>query len=362
MLTKSADDRSRRLQLLADLQQSRDITADQRTWLRDEWQRTQRGQQGERDAAHYIDSNYKDSESFAVLHDLRLVVDGEVAQIDHLLINRMLHFFLFETKCFNGKVQINEHGEFTVTYPGERQIGIPSPIEQSLRHERILAKVLDQLGISGRVGTQPSFHHAVLMHPKSIIERPDPQRFDTRQVVKADQIDTWLQRYVDKEIGTLRVLASAVNLHSLETLKQWGEKLARQHRPADPLALPAFMKPRTPKVTVQPGSTPAPVLARPMPTLAMPAAAACPEAAGTVEPAVSAINKANPKPEVHPAPVAPSLAPDGGPDEALRRKLVCVTCRTKITYAEGKFCWNNEPRFGGFQYCRDHQRDLPPRR
>ena len=40
---------------------------------------------------------------------------------------------------------------------------------------------------------------------------------------------------------------------------------------------------------------------------------------------------------------------------ALRKKLVCVTCRQKITFPEGKFCWGNEARFGGFQYCREHQ-------
>jgi hypothetical protein len=43
------------------------------------------------------------------------------------------------------------------------------------------------------------------------------------------------------------------------------------------------------------------------------------------------------------------------PDEGLKKKLVCVTCGTKISYPEGKFCWNNEKRFGGFQYCREHQ-------
>lgn len=308
MLIKAADDKSRRLQLLKDLQQSSQITPSQRTWLREEWTRTQRGLQGERDAAHYIDSHYKDSELHAVLHDLRLVVDGEVAQIDHLLINRMLHFFLFETKCFSGEVHINDHGEFTVSYPGERRLGIESPIEQSLRHERILAKVLERLGITGRAGTQPSFHHAVLMHPKAVIHRPDAKRFDSSRVIKADQIDTWRQRYVNQDIGMVRILASAVNLHSLDTLREWGEKLARQHRPTDPLALPDFMMPRP----ANPPSTPAPA----------------------------------------PASVP---APAPAPDEALRRKLVCVACGSKISFAEGKFCWNQAERFGGFQYCRQHQ-------
>jgi hypothetical protein len=48
----------------------------------------------------------------------------------------MLHFFLFETKCFNGELEINDRGEFTMGYAGERRFGIESPLEQSLRHER----------------------------------------------------------------------------------------------------------------------------------------------------------------------------------------------------------------------------------
>ncbi|WP_088287324.1 hypothetical protein [Ideonella sp. A 288] len=31
------------------------------------------------------------------------------------------------------------------------------------------------------------------------------------------------------------------------------------------------------------------------------------------------------------------------------------TCGAKLSFAEGKFCWNNEARFGGLQYCREHQ-------
>ena len=337
MLIKAADDKSRRLQLLKDLQQSSQITPSQRTWLREEWTRTQRGLQGERDAAHYIDSHYKDSELLAVLHDVRLVVDGEVAQIDHLLINRMLHFFLFETKCFSGEVHINEQGEFTVTYPGERRLGIESPIEQSIRHERILAKTLERLGITGRAGTQPSFHHAVLMHPKAVIHRPDAQRFDSSNVIKADQIETWRQRYVNQEIGLVRVLASAVNLHSLDTLREWGEKLARQHRPADLMALPEFMKPRA-----APQASPAPLATSQGVAFASPKGPALAGASAYPAPESSA----------SPPSALPAAAP---PDDALRRKLVCVACGSKISFAEGKFCWNQADRFGGFQYCRQHQ-------
>ena len=45
-------------------------------------------------------------------------------------------------------------------------------------------------------------------------------------------------------------------------------------------------------------------------------------------------------------------------EDSRQRKLVCCTCDAKISYEEGKFCWNNERRFAGLQYCRTHQADF----
>jgi hypothetical protein len=94
----------------------------------------------------------------------------------------------------------------------------------------------------------------------------------------------------------------------MDTIKTWGDKLKRQHRPADLLALPDFMKPK---------------VAKPPPAAAQVAA----------------------------SPVAQPAAADA----SFAKKLICVHCREKITFSEGKFCWNNAKRFDGLQYCREHQ-------
>ncbi len=59
-----------------------------------------------------------------------------------------------------------------------------------------------------------------------------------------------------------------------------------------------------------------------------------------------------------PAPVVP--APNALPaqvvaDDTIAKKLICAHWRAKISYPEGKFCWKNAKRFGGLQYCREHQ-------
>lgn len=309
MLLKSADDKSKRLMLLEELQKSNQLDYQQKKWLREELQRYKKGIQGERESAHYLDSYFKDGENHVLLHDLRFVIDGDVAQIDHLILNRTGHMFLIETKNYSGDLIVNEHGEFTVQYDQDT-FGIPSPWEQSRRHERILAKVLERLEIVGRIDKQPDFHHVVMMHPKAVIKRPDPKTFDTSFLIKADQFPTWHGKFAEKMSAGV-VLKALFNIRKLETVVEWGEKLKRQHRAPDMLTLPDFVKPRA-KVEMPAVVSPSPVLQA---TIAPPAVVA----------------------------------------DAPEKRLICAHCNSKISYSEGKFCWNNSKRFNGTQYCREHQ-------
>jgi hypothetical protein len=313
MLIKSADDKSRRLALLQDLQQSPMLDARQKEWLRVELRNLTAGIKGEREAAFHLDGHYKDGQNNVLLHDLRFVLNGETAQIDHLVINRTGYMVLIETKNYSGDLEVNAHGEFTVRY-GKERYGIPSPYEQSRRHARILSKLLERLEISTRTDKLPEFHNVVMMHPQAIIQRPDAKTFDTSFLIKADQFRAWHEKLVDG-FSTGGVFKALFNLRSPDTIREWGEKLKRQHRPADQMDLPDWMqpKPQLAKAVMEPRPA-APVFA------------------------------------AAPATPAPTQA------EAPRvKKLICAHCREKISYPEGKFCWNNANRFGGLQYCREHQ-------
>ncbi len=313
MLIKSVDDKSKRLALLQDLQKSSLLNARQKEWLRVELRNLTAGIKGEREAAFHLDGHYKDSQNNVLLHDLRFQIDGEVAQIDHLVINRTGYMVLIETKNYSGDLEVNAHGEFTVRY-GKDRYGIPSPYEQSRRHARILSKLLGLLEISTRTDKLPEFYNVVMMHPQAIIQRPDTKVFDTSFLIKADQFRAWHEKLGDG-IGTGGLFKAILNVRSPDTIKEWGEKLKRQHRPQDLLDLPDFMQPK-------------PQLARAVmePRPAAPVFAAAPTAP------------------------APTLA-----DASLVKKLICAQCREKISFPEGKFCWNNAKRFGGLQYCREHQ-------
>lgn len=291
MLIKSADDKSRRIALLESLLDAPQLSAEQKAWLQREAKNLRYGVQGERDAAHYIDNHFADAPNHAVIHDLRLEHEGQVAQIDHLVIARGFTLYLLETKNFSGNVQINDFGEFSVSYGPGKAFGIPSPLEQSRRHENILIKVLEQLGISGRIQRKPDFIHVVLIHPKGSIQRPDAKKYDASNVIKADQFASWREKNVEKSMSALQTLGAVLNLRSADTVREWADALVRLHRPADLLALPDFIQPR-------------------------------------------------------------AVADDSG---AIKKRCICESCGAKISYAEAKFCWNNPQRFGGTQYCREHQ-------
>lgn len=247
MLLKTADDKSKRLALLEELQRSTMLSAFQKKWLREELMRLRKGIQGEKDSAYYLDQYFKHGANHVVLHDLRFVIDGDVAQIDHMVINRGFGIYLFETKNYSGDLVINEHGEFTAQYD-DMHFGIPSPIEQSQRHARLLQRLLKHLGIGNRIGGEMSFFHVVLLHPKAIIKRPARNTFDTTNVIKADQFPSWHKQFVDKEGTFGETLKLMANLRGLDTIQDWAKKLVRQHRPADLLELPDFMQPNPAQV------------------------------------------------------------------------------------------------------------------
>lgn len=320
MLIKSPDDKKKRLRLLEELRNSDRLTERQKDWLQGEYRRLAPGIAGERDAAHYLDLSFSDSKNHVVLHDLRLEADGQIAQIDHLVVDRLLTFFLLETKTYNGSLHINEQGEFMAEYSGERRYGIESPLEQSRRHETVLKKVLERLEITGRAGTAPSFIHIVMMHPKAIIHRPPADKFDTSMVIKADQFATWHKKFIDK-MGATTVLAGMVNLRGRDTVKGWGEALKGEHRPTNPLGLPDFMKPKVIVPTaphISPNDAPK---------------------------HKEVLTRGNRVPIQRPSPSPPTESPTP----------VCATCGKRLTQNVAKFCQDKVAWFGGKLYCYDHQ-------
>lgn len=232
MIIKKADNRDTDVQELQQLLCCQ-ISAKQRFLLEREIKCIGSGIRGEESSAYFIDFRYHDNQNWAVIHDLRLELNGFVAQIDHLLINRFLDIYVLESKNYYYGIKISPEGEF-LAWNGKSYVGIESPVEQNKRHISLLEKVVAQRGLlPTRLGiTMPaSYHNYVLVAPNSRIDRPASAKFDTSMVIKADALVESISKRVDS-MGVVSTLATMGKVVSLETLETFARSLVKLHRPA----------------------------------------------------------------------------------------------------------------------------------
>ncbi len=191
------------------------------------------GERGEREVAYEIEFHYRDDPEVMTIHDLRLECDGRVAQIDHLIINRLLQFWMCESKSVGEGVEINEHGEWMAYYGGE-PVDIASPIEQNKKHALVLRKIFAKGLLTlpeQRVSTlRPDIKGVVVLPKHAGILRPRSRSVSLAEgldyVIKADQLCTRIER----EGKTIRAAVGAT-LVSRETVQSVARQLAALHTP-----------------------------------------------------------------------------------------------------------------------------------
>lgn len=231
MLLKSADDKTLQLAQLESLLARTGLSPTQKTAIERERNSLAAGVSNEKDSAYHIDFRFGQSRNWVVLHDLRIEEKGRVAQIDHLLINRFLEFYVLESKSYSSGVQINDQGEFSI-WVGRRSVGIASPIEQNQRHISVLRDLLDALPMPSRLGIRlnPSLQSYVLVSERATIKRPAERLAEYSSIIKADMLATKIDREVD-EAGALKALSSVAKMVSSEAIESIGRLLVMEHKP-----------------------------------------------------------------------------------------------------------------------------------
>lgn len=316
MLIKAADDKQADLDALADLLTRPDVNGATRKRIDQEIRTIRAGVRGERDAAYEIDFFCRDRPKWAVLHDLRIEVDGLVAQIDHLLISRLLIFWVCESKHFAEGVAINDHGEWQRYWNGRAQ-GMASPVEQNRKHTVTLRRLFDSgiVTLPRRLGItlKPDYRSLILVSNEARIARP-------RREAKLDGLDTvikaeQLAQTIDKQLNQANPLILA-RLISTTDLERLARDLAALHRPSHvdwaarfglgPEPQHATRDPRTQEISsTATGEVPSPT------------------------------------------------------QEAQKQRLVCAVCGERVSITVARFCWFNKPRFGGRILCMDCQKRAP---
>lgn len=186
------------------------------------------GERNEQNSAYYLDFRFKDSPNWVVIHDLRLDFKGRVAQIDHLVINRFLDVFVLESKNYYYGVKVTEEGEFLV-WDGKGYQSVESPYEQNRRHIQVLQQVVDETNLAPtRLGfaIPVTYRNVILVAPTSKLIKPKKAPFDLEAVIKADAFVSLAEKMIDD-----KSVVGAAKLIGTDTLQEFGQKLARLHRP-----------------------------------------------------------------------------------------------------------------------------------
>lgn len=320
MIIKHADNRNRDIDELNALLTLPYVDAATQKKIQEEIQRIRSGIKGENDAAYIINFHYGDhSKNWAVIHDLRVEYQGRVAQIDHLLINRLMEIYICESKNLNEGIAINEYGEFTAFYQGKPR-GIESPVEQNKRHRLLLKKMFNdgEIELPTRLGLKmkPRFRPLILMGKSARITRPKNSKADyLEQIIKADQIRETIENDT-KKIGLADGIG-IVKIISTDTLYDFAENIAAAHIPAEYNWKKRFgIIVPVPKATAPKQAQAAP---QPVP-----------------QPAVS---------EVKPKPAS--------------KRPICPDCGKTLTQKNIDFCQNDKTRFQGKVYCFNCQKNHP---
>lgn len=311
----------------------------ERRWAEKELTFALAGVDGEKEAAYHIDFYLKNSKNWIVLHDLRLECEGRVAQIDHLLINRLLETYVVESKNLKTKVRYQNGGWERLK--GNEWEGFPCPIEQNRRHILVLKELIEARQLSPtRLGVSlSSYFNAVVVNPICSIVGSFPK--DAR-VWKMDALVRELRNDSGNPFALLSVVAS-------ETLEAFGRKLLACHQPA-------------------PGSRrDTGVELRDAPTAALtavPAAGAefgavCEECGGQVTKAEAyfcRMNKARFASKVL-CRKCQEFVPKAAPKAAAKVSAAarCVECGTDVDDKVVAFCRLKSKRFGGRLLCRTCQ-------
>jgi len=231
MLVKEADDKQPAIDELQKLLERTDLSASQRKAITKEINMMRSGIKGEKEAAYELDFRYKNSKNYILLHDLRFEVSGRVAQIDHLLIDRCLNVYIFETKNFSSGIKINENGEFLSWNSYQKTYeGIPSPLAQNERHLLVLNEFFKTHETPTRLGFKltPNIIPLVLISNTARIDRPE--KFDTSAVLKCDALAETMDKHT-KDMGTIELFSNVGRIVSRETIEKVGRLLKYSHKP-----------------------------------------------------------------------------------------------------------------------------------
>ena len=137
------------------------------------------------------------------MHDIFLECDDLSAQIDFLLVTRR-HIIVIECKNLFGNIEIDEKGNFVrhINFgKAYRKEGVYSPVTQNARHMNVLKRVRAQAkkNVVSKMLFEKFFDEnyksvVVLANPKTVLADKAAPREIRDQVIRADQIASYIKK------------------------------------------------------------------------------------------------------------------------------------------------------------------------
>jgi hypothetical protein len=389
MIIKLADDKQTDIQTLQNLLVHPQADANTKKRIEQEIRNIRAGLRGEEEAAYEMKVHWGDSKNWMIIHDLRVEHNGLIAQIDHLLINRVLEFWVCESKHFSEGISINQQGEFTAFFAG-KAYGVPSPIEQNNKHILILNRIFEAGGVRlpKRLGLtmSPKLKGLVLVSKNARINRPKEQINGLNTIIKNDQLFSEIQKSHDNNDAAFLQLARVIGSDTLEEL---AHEIVKLHKPLQfnwsaKFGLPEMDDRSVANTIDRQQKLPfrAKVIApdkqqKEVDLDAEDRQAAIASLRGQGFLILELIEKSTnstyshaieqkPKIDNNTAIYAEQPIPSGHVEPETegekaskpKQKLICYSCGEPITYKVAKFCWFNKSRFGGNIYCLDCQKSV----
>jgi hypothetical protein len=321
MILKPREDRAASIAALERLMAHPAATRHDIARLRQQIDAIIHGDMSEGKAAYELDTHFGISRNWMVIHDLRIEVHGQAAQIDHLLLGRCLDVWVLESKRLSSGLKVLDNGE-CLTFRNGRPVAIDSPMEQNRRHVKILQRLFDSgaVPLPRRLGLtlKPKLHSLVLI-AEGRITRPKAAVPGIESLIRTDLMFSHVERAAEK--GSPLDLAKLVGCDTLEAI---GQALASQHRPIEYDWQRRFG------------------LADHRPALAQPSG-------GTVVPL-------RPRAAALPAPPAPPAAVEAPAEAAAPAKPrppagQCDACEAPISAGVKSYCRKNAARFDNRILC-----------
>jgi hypothetical protein len=221
MILKQADDKQADIDILHNLA-GRASSNRQRHDIQSEIDNIVAGMRGEQDASYYLDQEFRHRDDAVVIHDLRLEEEGDVAQIDHIVISRRRQVFVLETKALKASISCNDAGEWEAVY-GRERYPIASPLEQCKRHAAVLRRWLGRRETALR-----EVIPIVLIAPTTKIGQRAASH-DDPEVVKSDMFPRRYEQHASA--SGMHVIRQGAETMSEDELAGIGYRLVRAHTP-----------------------------------------------------------------------------------------------------------------------------------